>query len=379
MILTQFDGKRDIVLAKKFLASSSYLRHNGFMQPIKVLLADDHTVVRAGLRNALEGLPNLEIAGEVGNGIELMKALTSLNPDLLVMDVSMPDFEPISAVQKIKAAYPKLRILVVSAYNDETYVVGLLKAGVDGYHMKDQPLADLQLATQRILNGERWISSSLVNRLANGSSTHSVSTAPWLTRRQRELLHLLTQGVDNRHIAMELDLSIKTVENHLTALYRVLGVDSRLKALNYALRHPELLAMSGQEVLEQEITPINHHLTVLVIDDNVRYRQQLSRLIGKVQPLALLYEAGNVNEALGLGEQVRPRLALIDVVLEDEDGIQCARRLRSVSPATRIVMISAYPDREFRRQALSAGAIAFLDKKDLDTASMRQVIEDALR
>ncbi len=209
------------------------------MSPIQVLLADDHTVVRAGLRNALEGLPDLEIAGEVGNGIELMEALTRINPDLLVMDVIMPDFEPISAVQKIKVKYPNIKILVISAYNDETYVVGLLKAGVDGYHMKDQPLADLQLATQRILKGERWVSSSLVNRLASGRSSQPSSTVPWLTRRQRELLRLLTQGADNRHIAAELDLSVKTVENHLTALYRVLGIDSRLKAMNYALHHPE--------------------------------------------------------------------------------------------------------------------------------------------
>jgi len=257
-------------------------------------------------------------------------------------------------------------------------VVGLLKAGVDGYHMKDQPLADLQLAVQRILKGERWISSSLVNRLASGRSTQPVSTVPWLTRRQRELLRLLTQGVDNRHIASELDLSVKTVENHLTGLYRVLGIDSRLKAMNYALHHPELLALSGQEVIEQEVTHTEQSLTVLVIDDNVRYRQQLSRLIGRIQPLALLYEAGTASEALSLAEQVRPRLALIDVVLENEDGILCAQRLRSVSPATRMIVISAYPDREFRRQALSAGAVAFLDKKDIDNSSMRQVIEDTL-
>lgn len=348
------------------------------MAPIQVLLADDHTVVRAGLRNALEGLPNLEIAGEVGNGTELMEALNRIHPELLVMDVNMPDFEPISAVQKIKVKYPNLKILVVSAYNDDTYVVGLLKAGVDGYHMKDQPLADLQLAVQRILKGERWISSSLVNRLASGRSTQPVSTVPWLTRRQRELLRLLTQGVDNRHIASELDLSVKTVENHLTGLYRVLGIDSRLKAMNYALHHPELLALSGQEVIEQEVTHTEQSLTVLVIDDNVRYRQQLSRLIGRIQPLALLYEAGTASEALSLAEQVRPRLALIDVVLENEDGILCAQRLRSVSPATRMIVISAYPDREFRRQALSAGAVAFLDKKDIDNSSMRQVIEDTL-
>ena len=148
--------------------------------------------------------------------------------------------------------------------------------------------------------------------------------------------------------------------------------------MNYALHHPELLALSGQEVIEQEVTHTEQSLTVLVIDDNVRYRQQLSRLIGRIQPLALLYEAGTASEALSLAEQVRPRLALIDVVLENEDGILCAQRLRSVSPATRMIVISAYPDREFRRQALSAGAVAFLDKKDIDNSSMRQVIEDTL-
>jgi DNA-binding NarL/FixJ family response regulator len=351
------------------------------MSPVKVLLADDHVVVRAGLRNALEGLPNLTIAGEVGNGRELMEALARIRPDLLILDANMPDFDPISAVHQIKVDRPELKILIVSAHDNEAYVVGLLNAGVDGYHLKDQPLADLQLATQRILSGERWISSRLVGRLAHAHSTPLSSGAPWLTRRQRELLRLLTQGFDNRHIAQTLALSVKTVENHLTALYRVLGVDSRLKALHYALRHPELLAVTGHEVLELEPRQQkdDYALTVLVVDDNTRYRQQLTHLIGKIRPTSILYEAGNISEAVKLGEQVHPQLALIDVVLEDEDGIQCARQLRGVSPSTRMVVVSAYPDRGFRKQALSAGAVAFVDKKDLDSASLRQVIEDALR
>lgn len=348
------------------------------MPLIQVLLADDHTVVRAGLRNALEALPNLEIVGEVGNGLELMEALDRLHIDLLIMDASMPDFEPISAVQQIKTKFPSIKILIVSAHNDESYVVGLLKAGANGYHMKDQPLADLQLATQRILNGDRWISGTLIDRLINRQPAVPLSNAPWLTRRQRELLRLISQGADNRNIALALDLSIKTIENHLTALYRVLGVDSRLKALNYVLRHPELLASSGHEMVDLEPKKVERELTVLVVDDNARYRQQLGRLIGKIYPSSVLYEAENASEALTLGKQVLPQLAFIDVVLDDEDGIQCARKLRVISPLTRIVVISAYPDREFRRQALSAGVIAFLDKKDVDTASMRQVIEDAL-
>ena len=349
------------------------------MMPIRVVLADDHSVVRAGLRNALEVLPNLEIAGEVGNGRELMDMLVRVNPDLLVLDASMPEFEPISAVHQIKAKYPNLKILIVSAHRDETYVVGLLNAGVDGYHLKDQPLADLQFAAQRILNGDRWISGSLIGTLTSRRSSTIQPNTPWLTRRQRELLRLLTQGADNRNIAMALDLSVKTVENHLTALYRVLGVDSRLKALHYALNHPELLATSGHDVVEVETSQNGQNLTVLVVDDNPRYRQQLCRLIGKIYPASVIFEAENSTEALLLSEKTQPQLGLIDVVLEDEDGIQCASRLRSVSPLTRIVLISAYPDREFRRRALSAGAIAFLDKKELDTASIRQVIEDALR
>lgn len=351
------------------------------MEMIRVLLADDHTVVRAGLKNALEGVPNIQVVGEVGNGRELKTALEKQNIHLLVMDANMPDFEPISAAREIKAKYPGLKILIVSAYNDETYVVGLLKAGVDGYHLKDQPLADLQLAVQRILNGERWITSSLLTRLAESTSQPVRSAnAPWLTRRQRELLQLLTQGADNRSIAAALDISVKTVENHLTGLYKILGVDSRMKAMNYALHHPEVLATTGQELIEAEPTPRSEgNLSILVVDDNPRYRQQLCRLIGKISPTSMIYEADSISEALRIGEKVKPNLGLIDVVLEDEDGILCASRLKNLSPATRLVMISAYPDREFRRRALSAGAIAFLDKKDLDTASVKQVIEDTLR
>lgn len=351
------------------------------MEITQVLLADDHTVVRAGLRNALEGLKNIKVVGEVGNGHELKKALEEQRIDLLVMDANMPDFEPISAAREIKAKYPALKILIVSAYNDETYVVGLLKAGVDGYHLKDQPLADLQLAVQRILMGERWITSSLLSRLADHQAAPARSgNVPWLTKRQRELLQLLAQGADNRTIASALDISVKTVENHLTALYKILGVDSRMKAMNYALHHPEVLATSGQEMVEMEPAPSGEgNLSIMVVDDNLRYRQQLCRLIGKIAPASVIYEADSIAEALRIGEKVKPDLSLIDVVLNDEDGILCASRLKSVSPSTRMVLISAYPDREFRRRALSTGAIAFLDKKDLDTASVRQVIEDAFR
>ncbi len=343
----------------------------------QVLLADDHAVVRAGLRNALENMPQIQIAGEVGDGIALAESLARIRPDLLVVDVAMPDFEPVGAIKRIKADYPDMKILVVSAYDDEAYVVGLLDAGVNGYHLKDQPLSDLQLAVQRVLSGERWISSPLIGRLVHHRPVFQTPASPTLTRRQRELLRLLTQGCDNRKISQLMELSIKTVENHLTSLYRILEVNSRLEAVNYAVHHPEVLGVSGHDVAQPEPSS-EAAINILVVDDSVRYRQQLCRLIGTTHPSSRLFEAEDIAEAIRLAERIRPQLALVDVVLRDEDGIQCVRRLKIVSPGTRIVLISAYPDREFRRIGLEAGAIALLDKKDLDRAAVRQVLEDAL-
>lgn len=347
------------------------------MNPTRVLLADDHAVVRAGLRNALANLENLEIVGEVGNGRELQAALHHLQPDFLVIDVAMPDFEPIAAIKQIKLDYPQLKILVVSAYDDEAYVVGLLGAGVNGYHLKDQPLSDLQQAVQRILAGERSLSAPLLDRLIHRRTAGASAPGPNLTRRQRELLKLLAQGHDNRKIAQQMDLSVKTVENQLTGLYRALEVNSRYEAMNFAIRHPEVLALATDEN-PAPAPPPDAALTILVVDDNARYRQQLARLISIAYPRAALYQAEDTHEALRLAQRVQIQLALVDVVLREEDGIQCARRLKTNSPATRVVLISAYPDREFRRLGLNAGAVAFLDKKDLDASALRQVIQDAL-
>jgi DNA-binding NarL/FixJ family response regulator len=227
------------------------------MSSTRVILADDHEIVRAGLRNALLELPDLEIVAEVGTGPDLIEALAHHSIDLLIVDVAMPNFEPVGAVRQIKAQYPALKVLVVSAYADEAYLVGLLDVGVDGYHLKDQPLADLQLAVQRVLAGDRWISGPLVERLLHRRSTGPLPAAavPQLTRRQRELL-LLAQGHDNRKIAQATGLSVKTIENHLTRLYRSLGVYSRSEALSYLMRHPEVLAATGQDSDENAPKPM---------------------------------------------------------------------------------------------------------------------------
>jgi DNA-binding NarL/FixJ family response regulator len=114
----------------------------------------------------------------------------------------------------------------------------------------------------------------------------------------------------------------------------------------------------------------------LIVDDNLRYRTQMRRLVGKTCPRAAIFEAENTQMALRLVGDTHPQLAFIDVVLGDEHGIEAARQIKALSPATRMILISAYPDREFHRQSLAAGAVAFLDKKDLDAAALREVIDD---
>jgi len=347
------------------------------MQLTRVLLADDHAVVRAGIHKVIEDSLDLQIVAEVEDGPTLMNSLETIKPDCLLLDISMPAFDPLKTIPEIRIKYPDLKILVVSAYDDDLYVKGLLEAGVDGYHLKDQPLSDLKLAIQRVLSGERWISSSLITKLVE--ATKLTSQAPLLTSRQLDILRLLNQGLDNNSIALEMNLSIKTIENHLTRLYKQLGVHSRLEASNFVNQHPEVWGgKGGLYVQENPHTLRIHEVAILLVDDNPRYLHQLKRVLGKIIPKADIFLANDSDEAIYLAKNVQPQLALVDVVLGEEDGIRCGNFIKSVSKKSRLVMISAYPDREFRRLSLEAGAVAFLDKKELDALTLQQVVEDLL-
>lgn len=345
---------------------------------MRIVLADDHAIVRAGIANALRELSDLQIIGEVGDGDALFAILSATEPDILVTDITMPNFEPISTIQQIRARFPMLKILIVSAYDDDMYVQGLLAAGVNGYHLKDQPLSDLRLAVQRVVAGERWVCSPLVEKLVRARETPGVSLP--LTTRQRDILRCLREGLDNQAIARRTGLSVKTIENHLTRLYRQLNVQSRLEAVNALLQHPTLLSATEMPyTFPPSLDATTHDQpSILIVDDNVRYRTQMRRTVGKHCPHALIYEAEDIAHALRLVEQIHPQLAFVDVVLGDENGIDCTRQIKRISSSTRIVLISAYPDREFHRLGLDAGAVAFLDKKDLDAAALHEVINDLI-
>ncbi len=252
------------------------------MNKYRILLADDHAIVRAGIRKTLEEIPDIEVVAEAGDGPQVFLTLEQYRIDCLMIDVTMPDFEPISAIQQIRERYPDMKILIVSAYDDDVYVQGLLGVGVNGYHLKDQPLNDLRLALQRIRAGELWLSPPLINKLLGISQR--AAELPSLTNRQRDLLQLLQEGKDNQTIAQEMDLSIKTVENHLTRLYRLLNVQSRLEAANYILRYPQILGIKGQQ------------LTCAAILINFNFKKHLCFSGGRQYPLSKSFAACNKQD-----------------------------------------------------------------------------------
>ena len=165
----------------------------------------------------------------------------------------------------------------------------------------------------------------------------------------------------------------------MTRLYRQLNVQSRLEAASYAQANPELLGIAGNTAVSptpNKANPNSKQIAVLLIDDSRRYRQQLRRMVGKAYPNVMIYEASNIQEGTQLVDQVTPNIAFIDVVLGDEDGIRCTRQIKRYHSSVRVILMSAYPDREFHRLGIEAGATAFLDKKDLDVATLNQILED---
>lgn len=348
------------------------------MKQYRVVLADDHAVVRSGIRNAIEKMDFVSVAGEAQDGPTVMAALESLSPDILLIDVTMPDFEPISAIRHIRSMYPEMKILVISAYDDDVYVQGLLGAGVNGYHLKDQPLQDLTLAIERIIAGERWISSPLIEKLV--TNPRKDNGLPALTSRQRDILRLLQKGWHNQRIALELGLSTKTIENHLTRIYRSLNVQSRLETVNYLNQHPQILNQGGQvEIFDSRQAPSSATFShILLVDDNPKFRYQLHRTINDLFPHLKVQEAGSIEEAIAAVASMNFVLFFVDVILGEQSGIAFVKHLKDSSSNARIILISAYPDKEFHRQGLAAGAAAFIDKKNLDKETIKTILEDSI-
>jgi DNA-binding NarL/FixJ family response regulator len=191
--------------------------------------------MRSGLRNRLEKEPGILVVGETANGDGTMKACERLQPDVLVLDLNMPGSSATTIVAHAHETCPATKILVLTAYDNDAYVRGLVNAGVSGYVLKDEVPDALVIAVKSVANGATWFSRAIVSKLIHPAE--QTTAGPHLTPRERELLELLGRGWDNWRLAHELHLSEQTVRNYLSRLYSKLGVQTRAGAIVWARDH----------------------------------------------------------------------------------------------------------------------------------------------
>lgn len=207
---------------------------------IKVLIADDHAIVRAGLRTLIHAEPTMELAGEAAGGYEAIDLIEKAQPDVLVLDLSMPDLDGIAVIKKIKPQFPELRILILTIHEDEGLLRAALKAGALGYILKGAAESELISAIRTILRGELYVDPSMVRKLLSDEVAQVVQPPQpieALTPRETEVLKLIVQGYTNRQIGDELNISIRTAESHRSNLSDKLGLHNRVELVRFAREH----------------------------------------------------------------------------------------------------------------------------------------------
>lgn len=207
---------------------------------LRVVLADDHTMVRQGIRQFLEESGEIEVVAEAANGAEAVRRIEETLPDVAVLDIQMPGASGIEVTRQVRARFPKVKILILTAYDDDPYVFALLRAGADGYILKTSSAEELVRAVRTVAAGQSTlapeIARKVVAQLATGRPTTATEQAEPLTDREIEVLRLAARGLTNKAIGRELGISPRTVQGHLANIYGKLGVASRTEAVTEALR-----------------------------------------------------------------------------------------------------------------------------------------------
>ena len=206
------------------------------MKKIRIVLADDHSVVRQGFRRILEAQSDMEIVGEASNGREALEQAALLTPDVVVMDVAMPELNGIEATRRMKEATPHSRVLALSMHKDSVYVREILRAGARGYLLKDAVDEDLIAAVRAVSRGEGYLSPGVADAVLTDYRQHVTDPIDLLTTREREVLQLIAEGKTNKEIATLLNLSVYTVDAHRGRIMEKLNLHSTGELVRFAIR-----------------------------------------------------------------------------------------------------------------------------------------------
>jgi len=205
---------------------------------IRVLLADDHSLVRAGIRSLLGAMAEVQVVGEAASGEEALELAARQHPDVVLMDIAMKGITGLEAAARMRETQPAVRVVILSMHSGEEYVLQALRAGAAGYLLKDAATGELELALRSVMRGESWLSPAVSRQVVEGYVQRSgAEAAPdVLTARQREVLRLVAGGKSTKEIAFFLNLSVKTVETHRAQIMERLGIRDVPGLVRYALR-----------------------------------------------------------------------------------------------------------------------------------------------
>ncbi len=218
--------------------------------PIRVVLADDHAVVRKGIREFLEENGDIAVVAEAADGRQAVALVEETQPDVAVLDIQMPAGGGIEATRRIKAEHPEVRVLILTAFDDDPYIFALLQAGASGYILKTADSAQLVQAVRAVHRGESaldaTVTQKVVQQLASGRPMGAQVVAEALTDRELEVLRLAAKGLTNKAIGQTLGISNRTVQGHLANIFGKLGVNSRTEAVTAALKQGWIVLESGK-------------------------------------------------------------------------------------------------------------------------------------
>jgi NarL family two-component system response regulator LiaR len=209
-------------------------------EEIRVLLADDHVLVRQGIRQFLEDAEDIDVVAEADNGEQALHLVEVHQPDIAILDIHMPEMTGVEATRRIKQQFPLVRVLILTAYDDDPYVFALLQAGADGYVLKTASADELVRAVHTVHRGSPALSpeiaSKVIRQMTTGKPAGAGEQVEALTERELDVLRLAARGQTNREIGGDLGISHRTVQGHLASIYGKLGVNSRTEAVTEAVR-----------------------------------------------------------------------------------------------------------------------------------------------
>lgn len=207
---------------------------------IRILLCDDHRIVREGLRSLLKKESDMVVVGECTNGLEVCKLARTASPDVIILDVAMPDLNGIAAARRIQSEAPKAKVLALSMHSDRHFIIGMLESGAAGYLLKDCAVSELVAGIRTVVSGGLYISSKVASDVMKQLSNHDKHARKQpkveLSDREEEILQLIAEGKSTKTIAKSLNLSVKTIETHRQNVMRKVGIRSVASLTKYAIR-----------------------------------------------------------------------------------------------------------------------------------------------